>query len=144
MVNGNSFSAGLCLSATRSIGRARRFLNRDAREIGRLLTPELWCPHFSHQTANNALIESAKRLVRRDVSPGGTALRRIDAAGFGLRKTLRNLVVDSCLKLSIEFVDRHEIFVQWIPAAPGNPVNPFTKLRNRCKVFRPVVINGDQ
>src|SRR6267143_6776979 len=108
----------------------------------RLLTPETACPHFSHQTANNALVESAKRLVRREVSPGGTALRTIDAAGFGLGKALRNLVGDSCLKLPVEFVDRHEIFVQWIPAAPRNPVNPFTKFGNCCEVFRPEVING--
>src|SRR2546430_9157827 len=61
-----------------------RSFNRDGCEIRRLLTPETAGLHFSHQTANNPLVESAKRLVRREVSPRGTALIRINAAGFGL------------------------------------------------------------
>jgi len=80
-------------------------LNRDGCEIRRLLTPETASPYFSHQTANNTLVESAKRLVRRKVRPSGTTLRRIDAVGFGLSKALRNLVGDSCLKLFVELVD---------------------------------------
>ena len=71
-------------------------------------------------------------------------MRRIDAVDFGLSEALRNLVGDSCLKLPVEFVDRHEIFVQRVPAAPRDPVNSFTKFGNRCKVFGPEIINGDQ
>src|SRR5436305_154864 len=86
------------------------------RIVVRLVSPPIHrhLERVFQKASEDALAGVAEGLVGRQIGPGGSALRGIEAVGFGFFEAIGGFFFDIDFELAKELVDAAEVLEEWI------------------------------